>query len=368
MTTFYRRVRRWMPGASFWFFVLLIPAAGLHLLFALMTSFADWFNRYISGFFRALFAHLTNWIPFSLAETLVLLIPAVLIALIAACLHEARISARRGCRFILGMLSVVALEYSLFVLMFAPGYQATTLDKKLDLKREKVSADQLFDTALFLVDNLNYIADEVDFTYQGSSNLPYSYDEMNDLILDTYDELSAYYPFLQRLTSRVKPVSLSEPWTYTHISGVYTTFTGEANINVNYPDYVIPFTAAHELAHQRGIAREDEANFVAFLICVYSDDPYIQYSGLLNLYDYIASALYSASPEYYRVIAKYLDDRVYYDRVAYSKFFEKYRDNVVATVSNAVNDTYLTMQGTEGTRSYNLVVDLAVAFLLKEAE
>ena len=52
------------------------------------------------------------------------------------------------------------------------------------------------------------------------------------------------------------------------------------------------------MAHQRGIAREDEANFIAFLVCMASDDPYIRYSGYLEVYEYVASSLYSDDRSY----------------------------------------------------------------------
>ena len=119
---------------------------------------------------------------------------------------------------------------------------------------------------------------------------------------------------------------LSELMSYTHITGVYTFFTGEANINVAFPDYTIPYTAAHELAHQRGIAREDEANFVAFLVCNESDDPYIRYSAYLNLYEYVASSLYSADPELYFDVRYTIPLDIRREMAAYSDFFEKYRD------------------------------------------
>ena len=155
---------------------------------------------------------------------------------------------------------------------------------------------------------------------------------------------------------------LSEPWTYTHISGVYTYFTGEANINTNFPDYTIPYTAAHEMAHQRGIAREDEANFIAFLVCISSDDPYIRYSGYLEVYEYVASSLYSADKNYYSAVYSSLKTNVRAEMAAYSAFFDKYRENVVANVSEAVNNSYLQIHGTVGSKSYGLVVDLAVAY------
>ena len=50
---------------------------------------------------------------------------------------------------------------------------------------------------------------------------------------------------------------------------------------------------------------------------------------------------------------------------SFAKFFDKYRDNVAATVSNKVNDTYITSHGQEaGIKSYGLVVDLLCAYML----
>ena len=133
-----------------------------------------------------------------------------------------------------------------------------------------------------------------------------------------------------------------------------------------FPDYTIPYTAAHELSHQRGVAREDEANFMAFLVCIASEDAYIRYSGYVNLYEYVASALYSASPELYGEVRSTLDRSVRAEQVAYSAFFEQYRDSVASEVSETVNNTFLTLHGTEGTKSYGMVVDLAVAYYRSE--
>ena len=193
--------------------------------------------------------------------------------------------------------------------------------------------------------------------------MPYSHSEMNQKLLAAYERFSESYAFIQTFSSSVKSVMLSHPMSYTHITGVYTFFTGEANINVNFPDYTIPFTAAHELAHQRGIAREDEANFVAFLVCTASDDPYIRYSGYLNLYEYVASALYSADRMLYTQSYTALPTEVRAERTAYIQFFEKYSENLAANVSESVNNAYLQSLGAEaGTKSYGLVVDLAVAY------
>ena len=48
--------------------------------------------------------------------------------------------------------------------------------------------------------------------------------------------------------------------------------------------------------------------------------------------------------------------------IAYIEFFNKYRDSAMSDVSDIFNDTYLKLQGTEGIKSYGMVVDLAVAY------
>ena len=101
---------------------------------------------------------------------------------------------------------------------------------------------------------------------------------------------------------------------------------------------------------------------MAFLVCIRSEDAYIRYSGYLNLYEYVASALYSASPTLYWEVYGALPRSVTKEMAAYSDFFDQYRESVASEVSETVNNTFLTIQGTPGTKSYGMVVDLAVAY------
>ena len=346
--------------------IVLFALAGVSLLIYLAAiiwePFADFFSRYPGAVLRATLAHLTSWIPFSLAEALLLFLPAALFLLIRTAIKHYSDTWHNTLVYMGILLSVASLLITLLFCGFGTGYFGSTLDKKLGLDRRDVSAEELKYTAEILSEAVAEEAQNVTFRYQNFSVMPYSLEEMNKKLLDAYDSISDKYSFIQRLDSRLKPVVLSEPWSYTHITGVYTYFTGEANINVNFPDYTIPFTAAHELAHQRGIAREDEANFMAFLVCIESDDPYIRYSGYLNMYEYVSSSLYSANAEMYFDVRNTLPTTVRAEMRAYSAFFDKYRDNVVADVSQAVNDTYLKVQGTAGTKSYGMVTDLAVAY------
>lgn len=343
-------------------YLLLAVSLILYLAFLFNVQFADGFNQTVGHGVRFLLSLPTTLLPFSLAEALLILLP---IFLIAACVlgYRKYCASWRHVFVYVGILaSSLAVILILFVWSFAAGYYAPTLDQKLELERTPVKKEELVSTAELLVRELEELSGEIVSAESGESVMPYSYGEMNEKLLSAYEKAADKYQIFNTFYSRVKPVMLSEPMSYTHITGVYTFFTGEANINVHFPDYTVPFTAAHELAHQRGIAREDEANFVAYLVCMESDDVYIRYSGALSMYEYVLSALRSADAEAYRESYLSLPKAVQAEEEAYSIFFEKYRENTAATITQATNDTYLKSQGAEaGTKSYGMVVDLAVA-------
>ena len=336
----------------------------LVLLFRLFPAFADFFNRYISQPLRLVFGLITSIFPFSLAEMMLILSPVLLTLLIVLGVRKHAKTWKSAGMYLCKIFSAVLVFFILFVSNFAAGYYGVPLndETKLDLDRQNSSAEELYQTALHLAEQVNREAMNVTFKEKDFSIMPYRRSEMNRHLLDAYDTFCEEHDFIGHFYSRAKPVLLSEAMSYTHITGVYSYFTGEANLNVNFPDYTLPYTAAHELAHQRGIAREDEANFMAFLVCTASEDPYFRYCGYLNLYEYVASALYSADSERYFAVLDTVDYRMRGELIAYSEFFDQYRENVVSEVSGAINDTYLKLQGTEGSKSYGRVVDLAVAW------
>lgn len=340
-------------------------ATVVYFLFSLSTAFSDLVMKYIGTPIRFVLATVTNFIPFSLAEALLISSPIIVFLTAYIAIRKYSSTWKLTGAFVVRAISLLCCVWTIFVFGFAGGYKGTSLDKKLGFERAKVSPEELAYTASVLLDEVNKLSNEVDFLPNGASVMPYSFREMTDKLNEAYKTLSEEYSEIDTFYSRPKQVILSEPWTYTHIAGVYTFFTGESNININFPDYTLPYTVAHEMAHQRGISREDEANFVAFLACAASDDPYIKYSGYQSLYEYVRSALYSADKDAYSELRNKEDIKVQYEMYSYSLFFDKYRENVAANVSGSINNSYLQSQGTVGTKSYGMVVDLAVAYYKK---
>ena len=348
------------------FFILLglaVLATVLLIIASNSPSFANGYNSTVGAAIRAALAYTTSWLPFSLAEILLYSLPIWLVVTVIYAYRRRCGSWKSTLVFLATVIIVLSTLFSLFVFSFGIGYHTDPLGKRMGLESADVTANDLYETAVWLVQEVNKSADGVSFGEDRVSVRPYDRDEMCERLIQAYEGVCDRYDFVQRLDSTVKPVLASEVMSHMHITGVYSFFTGDANLNVNFPDYTLPYTAAHELAHQRGIAREDEANFIAFLVTVDSADAYIRYSGYLNLFEYVANALYKADRELYRSVLKMLDAGVIGEMQAYSDFFDAYRDSALSGVSGAVNDAYLKLNGSEaGTKSYGLVVDLAVAY------
>lgn len=358
----YRKIREYVPRASLVIFIIGAAALIINIAFIVSSSFADFFNENISSVFRFIFAKITSVYPASLAEYILFSVP-VLIALILPCVFRYMDRHEHGyAKSIFALISVAVLMYSVFVFDFGAGYKGTALEYKLGLDVKDSDAEELYDTTMLITKELNSLADDVSFANDGASVRPYDHNETVSLAYNSYEKLSSEYNFIKNFKAPVKRLAISKLMTYTHISGVYSFYTGEANLNTNYPEFVNVYTIAHEMAHQRGIARENEANFIAYLVCIGSDDAYMRYSGYLNMFQYMTTALSGESSDYCSKVYSSLDARVKRDLVKYSEFFDKYRESKASEVSETVNNTYLVLQGTEGTKSYGMVVDLALAY------
>ena len=347
----------------FWVFVSSIL---VYTLSRLSPPFAEFWARYLSLPIRFILAKISDIFQFSIAEWVIISLPLIAIFYIAASFHSTKKdeSPQNFYKWIRAPLSLIMAIGIIFFAGFGPSYGRYRLSENLGIEQEKVSAQDLYDTAVKVNDLLSEELDSIRFGDGGASVMPYGYDTLVRKTNEAFEKYAEKADYITYFSSYPKPIALSGPMTYTHISGVYTFMTGESNININYPDFLIPYTMAHEMSHQRGIAREDEANFVAFLVCLESDDSYIRYSGYANMLDYLGDALYSADKKLYSEFRnKYMPQSLKNEYSSFSAFFRKYADSTASHVTGSVNNAFLQSQGqSHGIKSYGLVVDLAVAY------
>jgi len=143
------------------------------------------------------------------------------------------------------------------------------------------------------------------------------------------------------------------------IAGIYGAFTGEPNVNGEIPAVVRLFTIAHEAAHQRGVAHEDQTNFVAFLACVMHPDPDFRYSGYFNAFKYVREALRDEGQEIWlREHDHLLEIGLIHDFNHLSTFWEE-RETWLDEMFSHTNDLFMNFHNSG---EYVAVVDFLYAY------
>ena len=108
-----------LPRFAWILYAVTAACAVLMLLFWLFPAFSDFFTRHIGSVLRAVLAHLTSWLPFSLAEYFILLSPAILVGTVLFMARRYTDSWRDVGICLLTLLSILGLFFSLFTVGFA---------------------------------------------------------------------------------------------------------------------------------------------------------------------------------------------------------------------------------------------------------
>lgn len=169
------------------------------------------------------------------------------------------------------------------------------------------------------------------------------------------------HPTVAASRGPTKPLTSSRLFSWLGIGGFYFPFTGEANINALAPAWGIPSTMAHEKAHQRFVASEDEANYFSWLACAYADDPLVRYSGWMFAHRQLLFELESRDPRRFQWIVRERVPGLQRDVIAARAFWAGY-DGPLERMSDRVNDTYLRLNAVRGgIHSYSASLTLIVA-------
>ena len=111
---FFQKLNTCCPKAVKPFFFLALISLGLQLGFILSPTFADFYNRYPGAFLRMLLAYLTGWIPFSLAETLIMMMPLFVVLIVIQIFRIAKRTLRDMVRMMISLLAVLCFFLSSF--------------------------------------------------------------------------------------------------------------------------------------------------------------------------------------------------------------------------------------------------------------
>ena len=344
---------------------IFLAAAGILLVCARqIPGFAEWYAVHIYQKLTAVVGRVTGLAPFSIVEiglyVLLILLPVTGVRAVVKSVRFGH-GGENALRWASGIFLTVSLLLFLYMTNCGVNYQRESFSEKSGFAAEQYTAEELREVCLWLTEEVNSLAGQVERSDSGTMILTMPAEEEQDAV-QAMKKLAEEYPDLNGFYPHPKPVCISEILSYQNLSGVYSPFTIEANYNGDMQDYNIPFTACHELSHLRGFMQEQEANFIAFLACSGSEEEAFAYSGYLMGWIHCMNVLYRADYDAWEEVRSQLPQEAEQDLKLNREFWAEY-DGRIAEVSNRVNDTYLKANGqSDGVKSYNRMVDLIVAY------
>ncbi len=348
----------------------LLPGPVFYALFRLAFLVPEFVESvYSRGFFPFVnsgISSLTGLLPFSLGEFLVyafvLFTAAFLIFMIVRAVLAKHAWWQVAFRRTTALLCILSMIYALFTLLWGFNYARLPLADTLSLDASPAAVSELYATSDALISRANALRTNVPEDKNGIFSPAFSRDDIMRGAAQYYDtaERQTGLSVIGGRYGRVKPVLYSKGLSWAHISGVYFPFTGEANVNAKAPMLLFPATCLHELAHQRGFAREDEADFLAYFISTFADDVSVQYSGAMLALIRAMNALYSADSDLYFELRDKYSAGLERDLKNNRLFWARYESTVSETATQ-VNDAFLKAnQQRDGVKSYGRMVDLLI--------
>lgn len=349
-------------------FLLLLAPFSFILSFAASQNpnFAEWYATTVYPVLSHIINAATSLLPFSLAEVLVLLlVPALILLVVRFVVRLIRKKGNRpgtAARFFLNLLCTVSVLAFIFTLNCGINYSRYPFAQTSGLKVQDSSKAELTALCEELAQKVSALRTRVQTDSRSVMKL--SQPTLRDTAEEArkaYDKIGVQYPLLTPGYGAPKAIFGSRYMSYTQTTGIFIPFTFEANVNVDIPAYSIPATMCHELSHLRGYMREDEANFIGYLVCENSGSTDFEYSGDMLAFIYTYNALCTVDGEAAGRIYATLDEGVQRDLAANSVYWKQF-EGPVAQVSTSVNDSYLkaNRQG-DGVKSYGRMVDLLLA-------
>ena len=347
--------------------MILLPAL-LIVLFEAMKEQKSWMDRWVSGVMAPVeqalgrICALLPWISVAEVLTALFLLGSVFWLIRAAVLLARERAAGRFLRRLLAFASAVLWLWAAVSWMWNAAYYASSVQEKSGLEVRPYSVETLAQVTALFAQQAAEFSTQVERDEEGLFSV--SLEEIFDRGPAIYENIVKEFPFLELEPSvRVKPLLCSRLQSILGFTGVYFPFTGEANVNTDAPACMIPATIAHEMAHQRMVASEQEANFVGITAAVLSGDPVFQYSGYLMGLVQLCNALAPVDREAWNaIVQQYFTQEMASDWNANNAYWAELSSPVEETAGQ-VYDSFLKGNGQKlGMRSYGACVDLLVAY------
>jgi hypothetical protein len=348
--------------------VTCIVLAVLALIIKIFSLFPQAIEKYystgiypaISAFFRIVL----GWIPFSIGD---ILYTAVLIWLIVRIISFTRKLV--GQRIKKGYLVWLAMRvvciflyvYISFNMLWGLNYNRRGIADQMELQIKPYSNAELESLVQIVIDQLNQYENGA----RDNRAALKSKSILFSSAIQAYKNSKEQDNFLEYRHPSVKPSIFSLLGNYLGFTGYYNPFSGEAQVNTTVPLFIQPFTTCHEIGHQLGYAKENEANFAGYLSAMSSENPAFRYSASFEIYLYAASELYFRDSTLVRPLRDKLNPGIRQDIKTLRDFLRAF-ENPLEPYIRRLYGRYLKANGQpQGIKTYDEVTAWTIAYYKK---
>lgn len=317
-----------------------------------------WYSNGVYPFTSALLRRALGILPFSLGDFLYAVMVIMVIRWIVLRIKERFKDPKR---WIINAVAGLSLIYFCFNLFWGFNYYRLPLHAALEIEND-YTTEELVELTRDLIATSN----SLQFSLTGNDSLkvdiPYSKGEILQLSAEGYDHIDHEFPELDYKITSLKRSLYSIPLTYMGFNGYLNPLTNEGQVNTQIVSYKIPTTASHEIGHQLGFAKENEANFLACLTTMNHHDKYFNYSGYTFALSYCLSELYRRDPKLAEEMVQKLNFGIKENYREVREFWESHKNPFEPIFMFTYNSFLVANNQPEGMRSYSYVVALLVNY------
>lgn len=304
---------------------------------------------------------ISSFVPFSIAELFLIGATISLVMGLILTVFKPRILLKNIPKIFHYIIRFFAIAYILFYFLWGFNYYREDYSLLANMNMEPATYGELRELTLEKIHKANIIRETLLEDINGIFFLEDSIHDLSVLANMGFSDYQVGGLNLGGNYGRAKPIFLSKYMSYTGIIGIYIPFTSEANINTDIPHSSILTTLSHEIAHQRGFAKEDEANFIAYKANINHPDERFQYSSHYFAMNQLLNEVYRQNKDDYSLLYQEISHAVRRD-LDYSRDYWALRQGKVREKATSMNDNYLKANNqSQGVKSYSGVVNLLLA-------
>lgn len=315
---------------------------------------------------------LTGWCPFSIGDVLYVLAFAWLligffqfITMLVRWKRDKTAWLRQALRFVL----IVTSAYGIFLFLWGLNYRYDRLQADFGIHENNFSLTELVSLCNTLASRTNH----AHHLLTGNDSVPtqhfLTFREIKKKVPDYYLHAASKFQGLDYVNPSLKPSMFGYMMNYAGITGYFNPFTGEGQVNTTPIPVGLPFTACHEVAHQLGFAKEDDANFIGYLVAASAPDVHFRYAANFEMFLYGINVLSFNHPALADSLwGRLLTPGVRKDYEADFEFYERFKTSVRPVINDFYDQYLKANEQIKGIKSYNQVVALLIDYVRKKGE